>query len=243
MPAIIDEPPITPDDTAKSGVQPRTRANPPRSNRLAQFGMLAVAMLVTLAAALVYSQPSQPIVVTAPPPTIIILTALPTSTPPPPTTVPPTQIAATDAPAAAQQPQYQAPAADVLAALQLESADNAPPVNSMFHRDTAFTIAPAGPRPGNIIYTVQAGDSLETIAKRFNLSNDTLLWNNDIQYINRLSIGTQLTIPPIDGIWYKPTSDQTLQSIADQFKVSPYAIINSEYNKLQSAQPGFPRAR
>jgi len=237
MPVTIQEPPPTPDDTAKTDLQPRNAQRSASPNRFMQIGVLGIAVLITVAAAVVYTQPAPSIVATVPQPTVIVLTALPTSTALPPTAVPPTQVAATDVPVA--QPQPQSPASDVLAALQLESPDTAPPVNSMFHRDTAFTIAPAGPRASTITYIVQAGDTLESIAKQFNLNNDTLLWNNDIQYINRLSIGTKLTIPPVDGLWYKPTADQTLQAIAEQFKVSPYAIINSEYNKLQNAQPAF----
>jgi murein DD-endopeptidase MepM/ murein hydrolase activator NlpD len=55
--------------------------------------------------------------------------------------------------------------------------------------------------------------------------------------VNRLAIGTTLRIPPVDGIVYLTNDGETIQQMADKFKVSPYAIIDSEYNKLQAATP------
>ncbi|MCC7450420.1 MAG: M23 family metallopeptidase [Anaerolineae bacterium] len=78
---------------------------------------------------------------------------------------------------------------------------------------------------------------MQKIAARFNLSEDTIVWNNDDIFVNRLLPGDKLTILPENGILYKTAGEETIQSIADKYKVSPYAIIDSEYNRLQNASP------
>ncbi|MHB8625681.1 MAG: peptidoglycan DD-metalloendopeptidase family protein [Aggregatilineales bacterium] len=223
---IIDEPPRNPDDTSPTGIRPPL---PSRSgSAVLRLAILAVAGLITLGAGVTYVQQQNVQTPTALPPTVIILTAAvtPTASLPPPTSVP-VIAPAIDLP----------PAPDVLAELLAQPADNTPPDVALFHQETAFTIAPAGPRAAVIQYNVQPGDTLEKIAQRFNISQDTILWNNDIVYVNRLAVGDQLTILPIDGVLHTPSADETIQQMADKYKVSPYAIINSEYNHLQQAVP------
>jgi murein DD-endopeptidase MepM/ murein hydrolase activator NlpD len=125
----------------------------------------------------------------------------------------------------------------VIASLMAQPPNNTPPETTLYRQQTAFTIAPARPRAAPVQYKIRVGDTVEKIAQRFNITQDSLIWNNDITYINRLTAGTTLRIPPVNGILYKPTADETIQQMADKFKVSPYAIIDSEYNRLQSALP------
>ncbi len=224
---IISEPPISPDDTNPSAVIKRV---PParRGSGLLRLLFSALALIVTVGAALLYVQQGNP--PPAPPivPTIIIATQLPTTIPP---TLPP--------PSAVPVQGDQAPAPDVLAELMAQPADTSPTDGVLYHQQTAFTIAPPGPRSSIVQYLIHSGDTIEGIAAKFSITPDTIIWNNDVGFINRLEVGTPLTILPIDGILYTPSADETIQQIADKFKVSPYAILNSEFNKLQSATPSF----
>jgi murein DD-endopeptidase MepM/ murein hydrolase activator NlpD len=104
----------------------------------------------------------------------------------------------------------------------------------MSRRAVAETIAPTESRSGIITYTVQAGDSIETIAARFRLLPTTLVWSNkDVEEApDRLSIGQTIFIPPIDGIWYTVESDDTITGIADKFKAKPDEIISYPMNNL-----------
>lgn len=228
----IPEPPRTDDDTNPSWVIRKLPSASPVA-RVARVLLLVAAVALTLGAALIYiQQGNQPAVTPIPPQVVVLPNGAPTDLPrtatvsPTGTPRPAPVIAGNDA-----------PAPDVLGALMLEAPDNKPVDNLLYRQQNAFTIAPARPRSSALEYRVQVGDTVEKIAKRFNISQDSIIWNNDITYINLLGAGTPLTIPPIDGILYKPASNESIQQIADRFKVSPYAIIDSEYNKLSAAKP------
>ena len=101
-------------------------------------------------------------------------------------------------------------------------------------RAIAQTSAPVETRGDIITYTVQAGDTIETIAARFKLLPSTLVWSNQEveDQPDQLSIGQVLYILPVDGIWYEVQSDDTLGDIADEFKVTSEDIVNYPLNNL-----------
>lgn len=101
-------------------------------------------------------------------------------------------------------------------------------------RAIAETSAPVEARSGIITYTVQAGDTIETIAARFKLLPSTLVWSNQEveDQPDQLSIGQVLYVLPVDGIWYEVQSNDTLNDIADEFKVKPEDIVNYPLNNL-----------
>ncbi len=73
-------------------------------------------------------------------------------------------------------------------------------------------------------YTVKSGDTLSSIAYKFNIRVRTLLDNNEIENPNRLKTGTLLTILPVDGIQYKILDGETLEEIAKKYKISTVDI-------------------
>ncbi len=91
-----------------------------------------------------------------------------------------------------------------------------------------------------IEYTVQEGDSVFGIAQKFNIAPETVLWSNyDVLRDNphKLSIGQVLKIPPTDGIWYKWTSRDTLDTVAAKFSVTPEDILLYVGNDLDLSNP------
>ncbi len=96
------------------------------------------------------------------------------------------------------------------------------------------TSEPAEVRSGIITYTVQSGDTIETIAARFKLLPSTLVWSNkDVEdQPDQLSIGQVLNILPVDGIYYEVQPDDTLSDIADRYKVKPEDIVSFPLNNL-----------
>jgi LysM repeat protein len=63
----------------------------------------------------------------------------------------------------------------------------------------AATVAPTGDTAAFIEYTVQKGDLLNTIAKRYNVTAKDILAINQISNADSLTIGQVLRIPKVSG--------------------------------------------
>jgi murein DD-endopeptidase MepM/ murein hydrolase activator NlpD len=96
------------------------------------------------------------------------------------------------------------------------------------------TEIPNRPRRGVITYTVQPGDTAQSIAEAYGLQPTTILWSNpDIEDVpDLLRIGQEVVILPVDGIYHKVAEDDTLESIAEKYKADAEAIKNLSYNGL-----------
>jgi len=79
-------------------------------------------------------------------------------------------------------------------------------------------------------YTVQAGDTLQSIADSYNISINTLLWANDLTSSSTIKFGQSLTILPTDGVLHVAKSGDTISGIAQTYKAQPENIIS--YNDL-----------
>jgi murein DD-endopeptidase MepM/ murein hydrolase activator NlpD len=90
-------------------------------------------------------------------------------------------------------------------------------------------------------YTVQEGDTVIGIAKKFGLKPQTLLFGN-LETLaddpHRLTIGQKLNILPIDGALYRWHAGDGLNGVAKFFNVSVDDIINWPSNKLDRARLG-----
>ena len=97
------------------------------------------------------------------------------------------------------------------------------------------TIIPERPRLGIITYTVQAGDTVQTIAAAFGLQPATIMWSNpEVEDApDLLRIGQELVILPIDGVYHTVAEGETLATIAEKYKATPEAIAQCKYNGLQ----------
>lgn len=87
-------------------------------------------------------------------------------------------------------------------------------------------------RQGIIEYVVESGDNLWTIAQRFNISLDSLLWANDLNKNTVLGLGKKLIIPPISGVIYHIKSGDTISNVAKTYKGKTSEII--AFNGLSS---------
>ncbi|MFQ6101949.1 MAG: peptidoglycan DD-metalloendopeptidase family protein [Anaerolineae bacterium] len=97
------------------------------------------------------------------------------------------------------------------------------------------TIIPERPRLDIITYTVQAGDTVQAMADLFGLEPTTVMWANPAveDAPDLLRIGQEVTILPIDGVYHKVVEGDTLETIAEKYKVEPEAIATCEYNHLE----------
>lgn len=83
-------------------------------------------------------------------------------------------------------------------------------------------------------YIVQPGDTIFGIAQRLGLQPESLQWANTALENNPdlLSIGDQLKIPPSDGVLHVVRTGDTLNAIAQRYKVSVETIVGYAGNKL-----------
>ena len=73
-------------------------------------------------------------------------------------------------------------------------------------------------------YTVQQGEVVGEIARKFGLSISTVVSVNDIRNTRALPIGKTLRIPNQDGIFYNVRREDTLNGIAEKHKVEVSGI-------------------
>lgn len=82
-------------------------------------------------------------------------------------------------------------------------------------------------------YTTVAGDTVSSIASKFGVSSDSILWSNGLTG-NNLAVGKTLSIPPVDGIVYTMKNSDTASSLASTYHSDATKIV--AYN--DSLQPG-----
>lgn len=80
------------------------------------------------------------------------------------------------------------------------------------------------------VYTVHEGDTLDQIAKMFNVSVNTLLWANDLSKKDKIKVGDTLVILPMDGIHHTIKRGETIEMIAKKYQGDREEILS--YNDL-----------
>lgn len=101
--------------------------------------------------------------------------------------------------------------------------------------DPEGSVAPIA-RTEVVTYAVRYGDTLWDIARKFNISQDTLWANNDLSSPDMLSVGEVLTIPPIDGLIYTVRRGDTLEKLAKRYRTTVEAIVNYAPNGLSEGE-------
>ncbi len=101
----------------------------------------------------------------------------------------------------------------------------------------SHTSIPYRTRRNVIVYTVQAGDTVQGIAAAFGLKPETIMWSNSAieDLPDLLRIGQAVIILPIDGVYHEVAAGDALESIAAKYKVGVDAILGAanEWNGLQ----------
>ncbi|MFA7315228.1 MAG: peptidoglycan DD-metalloendopeptidase family protein [Candidatus Paceibacterota bacterium] len=83
-------------------------------------------------------------------------------------------------------------------------------------------------------YTVKKGDTLDGIAKKFNVSKNTIISSNaDLTGKDLLKVGQTLAILPIKGVAHTVKKGDTLESIAKKYSADKADI--AEYNSITKA--------
>jgi murein DD-endopeptidase MepM/ murein hydrolase activator NlpD len=78
-------------------------------------------------------------------------------------------------------------------------------------------------------YTIQQGDTLYSIGNQFKVSVDALQYINSLTDSSVLTVGKEITIPPVSGLIHKVEKGDTLNSIATDYDVATQAIADFNY--------------
>lgn len=101
-----------------------------------------------------------------------------------------------------------------------------------------FTTVPEeAPRETIGTHVVQSGETILGIAAQYGLQPETIMWANPAIERNpdRISIGDELNILPINGVLHTVRAGDTLSSIASKYKVALDAITGYSFNELTDA--------
>jgi flagellum-specific peptidoglycan hydrolase FlgJ len=79
-------------------------------------------------------------------------------------------------------------------------------------------------------YVVEPGDSVRTIASQFGVTNETVIWENDLTDPDILRVGQELHILPFSGLIHEVRPGDTVASVANAYE-APLADVVSA-NKL-----------
>jgi LysM repeat protein len=102
------------------------------------------------------------------------------------------------------------------------------------------TNIPERPRYSVDKYTVARGDSVFAISENFKITPETLLWANYDSLQDdphNLKPGVTLNVPPTDGIYYQWKDGDTLDSVANEYEVSPDDILGWPGNDIDLTNP------
>ena len=90
-----------------------------------------------------------------------------------------------------------------------------------------------------ITYVVERGDTVGTIAAKFDLEAETVMWANGnlAENPDLLRPGQELVILPIDGVYHTVVAGDTLSKIATKYKAEVQSILECPYNNLDPEAP------
>lgn len=87
-------------------------------------------------------------------------------------------------------------------------------------------------KPWNQIseYTVKDGDTLSSIASKFDVSIDSVKWANPSINWQKVKPGVIVSVPPVTGVVYKVKPGDTVYSIAKKLQTDPQGIVDFPMN-------------
>jgi len=86
-------------------------------------------------------------------------------------------------------------------------------------------------RDSIIDYTVASGDTISSIADKFGVSTDTILWQNNLTSADDINIGQTLKILPVTGVSHTVVKGDTVQAIAKKYGLpNAEAIVEFPFN-------------
>ncbi len=95
---------------------------------------------------------------------------------------------------------------------------------------TTVTAAEEDKRAGIQLYAVVEGDTISTIAAKYGISMNTLLWANNLTERSYIRPGDELTILPVTGVLHTIKAGETVSGLAKKYTADAAEIIT--YNSI-----------
>jgi murein DD-endopeptidase MepM/ murein hydrolase activator NlpD len=84
-----------------------------------------------------------------------------------------------------------------------------------------------------ILYEVQEGDNIKSVAQKFGVDEDTIRWQNDLVG-DRIKIGQTLEVLPVTGIAHKVVKGDTVYSISKKYDTEAQGIVDFPFNTFSN---------
>lgn len=75
------------------------------------------------------------------------------------------------------------------------------------------------------LYTAQEGDSIGSLAQKYNVSSFTIAQANGLAWDAQLKVGQELKIPPVSGILHTVVKGDTVSTIASKYSVTKEVVL------------------
>lgn len=97
------------------------------------------------------------------------------------------------------------------------------------YENSLSTVVSVKPRDKIVEYEVLGGDTLASIAKKFDISVDTIKWANNLKS-DTIKPGQILKIPPVTGVVHKVASGENIYAIAKKYSTDAQKMVNFPFN-------------
>src|SRR3989344_1645325 len=97
---------------------------------------------------------------------------------------------------------------------------------------TPVTIISEKPRDKTIEYEVKSGDTLAIIAKEFGVSENTILWANDMTSNSDLVAGDKIKILPVSGVAHTVEGGDSIYSVAKKYRANAQGVLDFPFNDV-----------
>lgn len=74
------------------------------------------------------------------------------------------------------------------------------------------------------VYVVQEGDTLTSVANAHGVTSDSIRWSNGMTS-ESLNVGSEIRIPPVNGIVYQVKEGDTIDSISEKYSADKQKLI------------------
>ncbi len=97
---------------------------------------------------------------------------------------------------------------------------------------TPVTVISEKPRDKVVEHEVAEGDTVSSVAGEFGVSEETILWQNDLSSASTIKPGQKLDILPVSGVAHKVESGDTIYSVAKKYRANAQAILDFPFNDI-----------